>query len=244
MTTVDVRSTPSAWTKRVYVPIGVLMLAIAIVGFWPTYFSHLVNGSLDKVPIIHVHAAVFSGWLVLVIIQATLAGRGRIQQHRKIGKVGMAYGVLLILIGWLTALTQFATRVKAGDLQVAESRLFAPLTDMLFFAPVLAAAWAYRRKPEIHKRLIVVATTILLIAAVHRITFLGGPPPPAPFLFGIWLLPIAIGMGHDFLTRRLVHPVYIVGILLVVLMKQRGPLHDTAAWKGFVAWLATLVTGP
>ena len=94
MTTIDVRGTPQAWTKRVYVPIGLLMLAIAIVGFWPTYFSHLVNGSLDKVLVIHLHAAVFSGWLVLVIVQATLAGRGRIVLHRKIGKVGLAYGVL------------------------------------------------------------------------------------------------------------------------------------------------------
>ncbi len=219
------------------------MMAIAIVGFWPTYFSHLLKGTLDKVPVIHLHAVVFMGWLVLVVTQAALAGRGRIPLHRKVGRVGVAYGVLLILAGWLTAITQFATRVRAGDLELAERRLFAPLTDMLFFAPVLWAAWAYRRKPEIHKRLIVVATTVLLIAAVHRIAFLGGPPPPLALLLAIWLAPIGIGVAHDVLTRRLIHPVYILGIALVLLMKLRGPLRQTEAWRDFAAWLATFFAG-
>lgn len=239
MTTVDVRVVRFAWTKRVYVPIGVLMMAIAIVGFWPTYFSHLLKGTLDKVPIIHVHAAVFTGWLILVIAQATLAGRGRIPLHRKVGRIGMAYGVVLIVVGVLTAISQFASRVKTGNFQQAEARLLAPLTDMLVFAPVLFAAWIYRRKPEIHKRLIVVATTILLVAAVHRTALFGGPPPPLGILLAIWLAPIAVGMLHDVLTHRVIHPVYVVGIGLVLLLKSRAPLRETGAWKSFAAWLAT-----
>lgn len=215
------------------------MMAVAIVGFWPTYFSYLVSGTLDKAPIIHLHAAVFTGWLILVIAQAALAGRGRVQLHRKVGSLGMAYGGLLIVVGLLTAVAQFATRVKAGDFQQAEARLLAPLTDMVVFAPVLFAAWVYRRKPEIHKRLIVVATTILLVAAVHRTALFGGPPPPLGVLLALWLSPIAVGMVHGVVTRRMVHPVYIVGVGLVLLLKWRAPLRETDAWKSFASWLAT-----
>lgn len=111
---------------------------------------------------------------------------------------------------------------------------------MLVFAPFLAAAWFYRRKPEIHKRLIIVASTILLIAAVHRMTFLGGPPPPVPQLLLVWLAPICLGMGYDLVKRRTVHPVYLLGVAAVVYLKfLRKPLCNSEAWKDFVGWVTT-----
>ncbi len=233
----------SAWTGRIYLPIGVLMLVIAVVGFWPTYFSHLSAGTLDKSPVIHLHSVIFSGWLLLVITQAVLAGRGRIALHRRVGRAGMAYGVVVVVVGWLTAFSQFAMRVETGNMAEATRRLFAPFTDMLVFGPVLWAAWHYRDKPEIHKRLIVTGTAILLVAAVHRMTFLGGPPPPTPLLLAIWLSPIALGVAHDAVTRRLIHPVYPIGVVLILLMKFRAPLRETEAWQGFTAWLATRLAG-
>lgn len=227
---------------RVYLPVAFLAVLIALAGFWPTYVGPLLGGTLQKVPIIHVHAAVFTGWLLLVIAQASLAATGRIRLHMRIGAVGMGYGVLVILIGLVTAFSQFAMRVAAGHVQEAGDRLFAPLTDMLVFAPLLAAAWMYRRRPEIHKRLIVVATTVLLVAAVHRMAFLGGPPPPWPKVLLVWLMPIGIAMAHDYARRRIVHPVYLLGIGLVLLLKFRGDLglRDSAAWRVFSDWATAL----
>ena len=45
------------------------------------------------------------------------------------------------------------------ELQQAQDKLFVPLTDMLTFAALLAAAWFSRRRPPLHKRFIVIATT-------------------------------------------------------------------------------------
>ena len=59
-------------------------------------------------------------------------------------------------------------RVRAGEVAAAQAQLLGPLLDMLVFAPLFAAAIYYRRKPELHKRLMIVATTSLLIAAVGR----------------------------------------------------------------------------
>jgi hypothetical protein len=61
----------------VYVPATLVATLIALVGFWPTYFGPLLAGTADGVPIIHVHAAVYSGWLMLVIAQGVLAATGR-----------------------------------------------------------------------------------------------------------------------------------------------------------------------
>lgn len=242
MTSDDLRSRPVDLSpRRIYVPIACLIALIAVVGFWPTYFGRLLTGTVGAVPIIHFHAAVLTGWLVLLIAQAALAATGRIALHMKVGKIGMGYGVIVIVISVATALSQFASRVEAGNFAEAQRRLFAPLTDMMVFPLFLGAACIYRVRPEVHKRLVVVATTILLLAAVSRMEFLGGRPPPLPLLLMVWMAPIYVAMVYDFVTRRLIHPVYVIGTLTLVLMGLRTPLRETQAWLSFTEWLAALV---
>ena len=222
--------------------IALLMGVIALAGFWPSYFGHIPRGTLDQPVVIHIHAAVFMGWLAIVLVQAWLAAVGQLARHRRIGNALFVYGGLLVLVGWYTALDVFATRVALGQIEQAKVGLFVPVTDLLFFIPPLFAAWVYRRRPEIHKRLIVLATTALLIAAAHRLVgaHIAKPPPLAAVLL-VWLLPILVGMAHDFLTRRLVHPVYLVGISVVLAMKFRPALHRTATWEQFTSWLVTVL---
>ena len=93
----------------------------------------------------------------------------------KLGRFAIGYGVLVIVVGLLAAFAMFALRVRAGEVADAQAQLLGPLLDMLVFAPLFAAAIYYRRKPELHKRLMIVATTSLLIAAVGRMPFLGEP---------------------------------------------------------------------
>ena len=70
-------------------------------------------------------------------------------------------------------------------------------------------------------------------------TFLGGRPPPVPQLLLVWLSPIALGMIYDYVKRRIVHPVYLLGIAAVLLLKfGRLPLRNTEVWRDFTHWLA------
>src|SRR6185503_15411571 len=124
---------PVAGTRRFYIGISLLAVLIAAMGFWPTYFGPLLAGTADHPTVIHVHAAIFSGWLALFAAQAVLAASGQIALHRKVGEVGIWYGVLIILVGLTTAFSQFADRVQAGSLEEAQTRLLAPFTDMVVF---------------------------------------------------------------------------------------------------------------
>jgi hypothetical protein len=144
----------------------------------------------------------------------------------------------------IASFAAFEMHLAAANMPRARLILFVGLTDMLSFAPFLAAAWFYRRKPEVHKRLIVVATCILLVAPVHRMHwFLGGPPAPASAVLLIWLAPIYLAMIHDFITRRIVHPVYLLGILVILCMRFGRPaLARSEGWNGFVDWLTRLYT--
>jgi hypothetical protein len=225
--------------RRLYIGLALLAVAIAAVGFWPTYFGPLVAGAAEKTAIVHLHAVVYVGWLAIFVTQTVLAATGRIAAHMKLGRFAIGYGVLLIAVGLLTAFARFALRVRAGEAADAQAQLLGPLLDMLVFAPLFAAAIYYRRKPELHKRLMIVATTSLLIAAAARMQF------PAELrlwlVHSIWLAPILLAMAHDFWRQRRVHPVYVMGLVVLLL---EGPLVRTAArtselWLDMSGWLVS-----
>ena len=229
--------------RRLYIGLAVLSAVIAVVGFWPTYFGPFVAGIVDKAPIIHFHAAVYVGWLAIFITQAVLAATGRVAAHMKLGRFAIGYGVLVIVVGLLTAFARFSVRVRVGEVVAAQAQLLGPLLDMLVFAPLFAAAIYYRRKPELHKRLMIVATTSLLIAAVGRMPFLGTPRDPW-LLHLIWTAPILLAMAHDFWRRRSVHPVYVLGLIVLVLEGPLGrtPARGSEAWLNMSSWLVTWVS--
>jgi hypothetical protein len=221
----------------VFVPLALLAILMAAVGFWPGYFGPVLAQMKAKTALVHVHALVFTGWLALFTMQAALAATGRIAVHMRLGRWLFAFGAVLIVVGVLTALGRFANDVAANDMALATRRLFAPLRDMIVFAPLLVAGWIYRRRPEIHKRIMLVATNVLLVAAVSRMQFLGAPPPSWIMLL-LWPLPTYIAMVHDFVTKRLVHPAYVIGVLAMVAMQLVSPFRRTDTWIEFSTWLA------
>ena len=113
----------AAARRRLYVGLALLAIAIAAVGFWPTYFGPLVAGSVDKPTIIHFHAAVYVGWLAIFLTQAVLAATGRIGLHMKLGRFAIGYGVLVIVAGLVATFGMFVLRVRAGVVAEAQGRL-------------------------------------------------------------------------------------------------------------------------
>lgn len=227
---------------QLHVALSLLAVLIAAVGFWPTYFGPLLAGSVDKPAIIHFHATVYVGWLAIFVTQTLLAATGRRAAHMKLGQLAIGYGVLVIAAGLLAAFGMFAMRVRAGELAAAQAALVGPLFDMLVFAPLFAAAVYWRRKPELHKRLMVVATTSLLIAAVGRMPFLGQPRNLALVQL-VWMAPILVAMAHDLRRRRLVHPVYVLGLVVLALESPaiRAVARATDTWRDLSARLAAWV---
>jgi hypothetical protein len=231
---------PLAGRNPFYVGLTLLVAAIAFVGFWPTYFGPLLAGTVDKLTVIHVHAATYVGWLAIFIAQATFAATRRMDLHVRLGNFGIGYGVLVIVMGVTVAISMFAVRVRAGNVEEAQARLINPLADMVFFAPLFVAAVRLRRKPEIHKRLMIVATTILLVAAVGRMTFLGHRPWP---LLLVWCSPLLLGSAYDVVRRRAVPWIYLLGVVAILVRAFGAQLvSETAAWHAWTAWLATVVS--
>ena len=216
--------------RPVYIALSALMSLIAVVGFWPTYYGPLVGLTLAQPPLIHVHAIVFTGWLALFCVQAVFAANRRLQWHLRLGRLGIGYGVLLVVVGLTTGILRSAALPRGGQ---AEGLLYVAFLDMLVFASFFGAAIRFRRRPDVHKKLMTVAATTLLVAAVGRMSFLPAPPVGLAAMFLVWSSPVLLAVVYDWRHDQGVHPVYIAGLVAFAIRVWTEPLALTSTWAAF-----------
>lgn len=217
--------------SRLYVGLGFLIAAIVVVGFWPGYYRALLSRApLGRPPVIHVHAAVFTGWLVLFAVQVGLAATGCIRAHLRLGQIGAWYGAGLIAVGLYTAVVRSAV-LPVGE---RELLLWVTLVDMAVFSALFGAALWFRRTPPLHRRLMTAAAASLAIASIARMQYLPAPPARLFAILLLWSAPIVLAIAHDFRYTRRLHPVYVVTLVLFVFRLWSGlVVVDTPQWRGF-----------
>ncbi|CAA9354638.1 MAG: FIG00440904: hypothetical protein [uncultured Gemmatimonadetes bacterium] len=247
-------ATGMATGDRFYVRIAGACLVVAVIGFAPTYWLPLVRGTLDLAPIAHVHAAVFYGWTLLFLLQSWLVAQGRLTRHREWGVFGVALATTMCFVGMAAAMNSLGRATAAGLGDAARPFSIVPVSGIAFFALLFTAALLRVRQPQVHKRLMLVATVSLLQAAVGRwfLIFLapaaagGGPAGPPPVFVTVMPalvsdLLIVAAMVHDRRTTGRVHRVYwIAGGALLALQVLRVPLSTTAGWARIADWLLTM----
>jgi hypothetical protein len=224
-------SLPMRWFYTVLV---LVMTGIVVIGFWP-FWAGLFTGGTGAHWIIYVHAAVFSGWMVLLFVQVILVARRRVAVHQRLGRAGIYYGFVVLLLGLIITFASPAMNVAAGraSLDEAAGFLILPLGDMLLFGAFFGAGVAYRRKKELHKRLMVLATIALLFAPAAR----AGGDSGMLAVLAIWLLPLALAVTYDLYSRRRVERVYVVGLLVFLVAFGRVVLMESELWLPIGRWL-------
>lgn len=189
-----------------YLFMALLIPAIVAYGFSFTIGRNLIHPAIPRPPILYLHAAVFSGWLVFFALQSGLVRARKVRWHRRLGWFGAALGASIVVLGTATALTMGRFNEVELHSATAETELMIPLFDMVAFASTFALAVLWRRKPEVHRRLIFVATCSLTAAAFGR--FPEWLLPAVLFYAGVDAL-ILLGVTRDLLVDRKVHPVYL-----------------------------------
>jgi len=219
--------------RKFYIAVAILMTLTVIVGFWPSYYGPLTQGTAQVSWILHIHGVIYMGWMGLFIAQTVLAATGRIRAHRLVGSIGIGHGITILLVGLLVSFVAPVMHVNAGDWTTDQAAAFlpVPLGDMVLFGGLFGAAVAYRQKPEIHKRLMLLATVALLFAAVFRLNAAGLASMPAAIF--LWYVPVILGIGHDVIRQGRVHPVYWIGAAAMSVSLLKLPLGTTDFWLGF-----------
>lgn len=232
-----------------YVWMAGLCAVIAFGGFAPTYWLQLPAGTFVGRRILYLHGTLFSIWMLFYVAQSAAVASGRIALHRAWGVVGVSIATAMVFFGLAAALDSLRHGIATGNGDAVKAFLVVPIVGILSFAGFVAAAVAYNRRPEVHKRLMLAANVAILPAALARVFFVlqtgGGPgmrpgigaPPPVQIAMVpalLCLLLIVAGMVYDWRTRGRPHPAYVISfVILLALTFLLDPLSRTTAWTGF-----------
>jgi hypothetical protein len=212
-------------------------------GFASTYYLRFLAGGPEATlsggpftPLVHLHGALFTGWVVLFIVQTALVASHRVAVHRRLGVAGAMLAAAMVVAGTSIAIAG-AARGSAPAGVDPLAFLAIPIFDMILFTTFVAAALALRRDKEAHKRLMLLAYVSIVVAAVARLPGVLGLGPPA--FFGLSFLFVVVAGIYDFLSRRRVHRVYLWGgALIAASVPVRLAISGTGAWRS----LARLLT--
>jgi len=220
---------------------ALLIFATVFVGFARTYFlAGVFRAPLPNL-LVHIHGAVFSSWIFLLITQTALVSAGRVDIHRRLGLVGFGLACLMVILGVLAASNSLARGFAPPGSGFDPRTFYAiPIGDMLMFSTLVFFAYRARFNPAAHKRLILIATIALLDAPTGR------PPftviTARPFFDSIFVyLFLLLLVAYDLWSTRKVHRATLWATAFVVVVGQlRVPIGNTTAWHSFATWAQTL----
>jgi hypothetical protein len=228
--------------------------AVGVIGFAPTFWIPLLTGRLTLPPILYLHAAVFYSWLALFVFQSRLVATRQLSRHRTMGVVGVALMTAMCFVGTLAAVSSMRAAGAAGFATEARAFSVVPLMGIAVFATLFVIAVLNVSRPDVHKRLLLVATVSLLNAAVGRLFILAlGLPSPAasvePPPVYVSILPGLIADGllipallYDRRHLGSVHRVYwVAGGALIASQVLRVPFAATGIWQSIAAGVNVLM---
>lgn len=225
---------------RFYAGMAALALVVALVGFAGTYFLPMASGAFKGPGIVHLHGVLAFGWLLLFLTQTLLVQAGRFRTHMTLGLAAAAVAPALAVTGLMVGHYATARDVAAGGGATAVSTIIGPFMTFGMFLGLVAAGLINRRRPEVHKRLMLLATLLILWPAWFRFRhFFPGVPRP-DLWFGVVLADsmILLAMLRDRLALERVHPVYLwVGTALIVETATEALLFDSAGWRVVAGWV-------
>jgi hypothetical protein len=218
-----------------FLAMALLILGVVFIGFAHTYYLAGVFHSKLPSPLVHLHGALFSGWVILLIIQITLVAGGRVNWHMRLGIFGMILAGLMVLVGFATLIGAVRRHAVFG---MSIEALFADdVLQLLVFGILVFCALRFRMDGAAHKRLMILATVALLGPALGRWPFAFVFSSDLVF-FGILDSFLIFMIAFDLWSRRKIHFATISGSLLILVMDvTMRPLAHSAFWHQFTAWV-------
>jgi hypothetical protein len=219
------------------------LLLIVLLGFGRSLYMRPFL-DLPQMPVaVWVHGIVLTAWYVGVFVQATLISAGRIDLHRRLGWLVAGIGAAVVVIGTTVTLAFVGRRAALGTDIEARINFFADivwgdLAALIAFVTFFGLALAWRRRPDLHKRLMILGSLALLEPALFRIwgwqMFAGVDRNWAALV--VLLVAVIVLLLHDFIARKRVYAVTLLGGVLLVGSRMLAlfVMADSAAGLAFI----------
>jgi hypothetical protein len=145
------------------IPIAIIGLIGTAIGFFPTFFSRL--GQVDAAHLIH--GWTMTGWLVVVLIQATLIRQRQYKWHRVLGWSSIVMFVAMFASSWQMLVLMLSGQTHL-PFEMAKFFGWTDIIDMPLILFLYGGAIYWRKDRHLHSRL--VATTVLttIVPALAR----------------------------------------------------------------------------
>ncbi len=219
-----------------YIGLGIMAAAVAAAGFSTTYLLPVAGAQFRGPWIAHVHGLLFFAWVALAVLQPLLVRRGNAKLHRRIGYAALPLALAMAVSGIGVGLYAVRRDLAAGMGDFAYSSLPGVLFAMVIVLGLVAAAVLLRKRPDWHKRLMILATIAVLWPAWFRFRHFMPWVPKPEILLALVVADslVVIAMVRDRLKFAQVHPAYwIFGTGLVAEHVAEAALFDTSLWRSF-----------
>src|SRR5262249_2318064 len=150
--------------KRFFVGMAFAAAVTVFLGFARTYYLKSIFPTPWFPLLFHIHGALFTAWMLLLVLQACLVASKRTALHRIVGWIGLSLVIPMLVTGCLVAIAAargngpIGAAVRRGELTMVGPgipppvMMFINLATMLLFGVFAGAGLACRRRPEAHKR--------------------------------------------------------------------------------------------
>ena len=240
-----VRHRPITAERWFYSGMALLLVIVVFAGFAPSYYLRgavpdSITSFLDDPPqairgLFLAHGALFSAWFLLQLSQSLLIGAGRLDLHRRLGVSALILAPLLVLSSMLVVF--YTVRNGFHDTKESPLKLAAhPVFLLIWFSGFVAAGMLLRRRPQWHKRLMLLASILMAQPAIARIVWL--PYPDFLPSWWEWIIPLLLPLlVWDVVSLKRLHPATLIGGMAFLLM---FPLTNIV--RATPEWLDTIAT--
>lgn len=216
------------------------IVLITVIGFSRTYYLRFLADLPPMTTLVHLHGVVFTAWLALVILQVRFIAKHRIDLHRITGVVGIVLALMVIAV---TIATVFANtvipRIRPNGLTPPQASITG-FTSTLLFTIFVGLGIAFRRRPAVHRRLMILSLVPVMGPGTSRLLTLLGYREISHILIPIIVaLFVAWCLMYDWRKYRIVHPVFAIGGAAVVISWPARMIAGRSDWYQPIAnWAA------
>ena len=198
-----------------FVGMSVLLLATVLVGFAPSFYLKTYFETPPLPVHLHLHGVVLSTWFLLFFLQTSLVASGRTDLHRRFGIAGAVLAATVVIVSIVVTIRSIPRLTLSGaSLDQIVLTVSNSIPAVIVFSLLVLCGLSFRRRPETHKRLMLLSCISIIGPAVSRLPGVRESPAMNPVVLFSLLLALIL---HDIVVNKRVHPATLWGELLIVL---------------------------
>lgn len=226
-----------------FTAIAIIGIIAILVGFSKTFIIPLVSGTKTWPLTIYAHAFFVFGWVIIFLTQSLLIQNKKYKIHIFIGRWAafIAVGAAISIIP--ASLFQIERELKEGLGQTAISSIVGSLASATMFLILVTLGILNRKRPQVHKRFMLLATILLIWPAWFRWRHYFPSVERPDIWFAVVLSDslILVAFIWDWLKNKYIHPALFYGGLFIIAENvMEILLFDSKGWRVLANTLYTI----